>query len=69
MKKIALLLMLLPMLASAHVSGNADQKESIYGEWRLVGWNDGGNWFEADNNYVGYHSLSVEIPKEGYMMA
>ncbi|MBR6827564.1 MAG: DUF3244 domain-containing protein [Prevotella sp.] len=71
MKKIALLftILLLPVLASAHVFGNADPKESIYGEWWLVGWNDGGNWFEADNNYVGYHSLSVEIPKEGYMMA
>ena len=61
--------MYLPMLASAHVSGNAAQKESIYGEWRLVGWNDGGSWFEADTNYVSYRHLSIEIPKEGYVMA
>ena len=69
MKKIALFLMLLPMLASAHVSGTADQKESIYGEWWLVGWNEGGNWFEVDTKYVSHRHLSIEIPKEGCMMA
>ena len=67
MKKLLFLfiMMLSPMLASA----NADQMESLYGEWRLVGWNDGGNWFEVDNNYVDYRHLSIEIPKEGYVMA
>ena len=67
MKKLLFLfiLVLSPMLASA----DADQKESLYGEWRLVGWNDGGNRFEVDNNYVGYRHLSIEIPKEGYVMA
>ena len=52
--------MLLPMLASA---------ESIYGEWRLVGWNDGGIRFEVDTNYVSHRHLSIEIPEEGYVMA
>ena len=53
-------LMLLPMLASA---------ESIYGEWRLVGWNDGGIRFEVDTNYVSHKQMSIEIPKEGYVKA
>ena len=53
-------LMLLPMLASA---------ESIYGEWRLVGWNDGGIWLEVNTNYVSHRHLSIEIPEEGYVMA
>ena len=52
--------MLLPMLASA---------ESIYGEWRLVGWNDGGIRFEVDTNYVSHKHMSIEIPKEGYVKA
>ena len=71
MKKIALLftILLLPVLASAHVFGNADPKEPIYGEWWLVGWNDGGNWFEVDTKYVSHRHLSIEIPKEGYVMA
>ena len=50
-------------------SVNANQQESIYGEWRLVGWNDGGYWFEVDANFVGHHQLSIEIPEKGYMMA
>ena len=48
---------------------NPDPKELLYGEWRLVGWNDGGNWFEVDPKYVGHHHLSIEIPKEGNVMA
>ena len=62
MKKIIFItiLMLLPMLASA---------ESIYGEWRLVGWNDGGIWLEVNTNYVCHRHLSIEIPEEGYVMA
>ena len=43
-------LMLLPMLASA----NDNQQESLYGEWQLVGWNDGGIRFEVDTNYVSH---------------
>ena len=67
MKKLLFLfiLMLSPMLASA----DDNQQESLYGEWRLVGWNDGGNWFEVDTNYVAHRHLSIEIPKEGYVMA
>ena len=48
---------------------NADQKESLYGEWWLVGYNDEGNWYEVDTNNVGHRHLSIEIPKEGYVMA
>jgi hypothetical protein len=67
--------MLLPILASADakdgnlVSNNAGQMESLYGEWRLVGWYDGGTYFEVDTNYVGRRQLSIEIPRKGYVMA
>ena len=50
-------------------SSNRDQKESLYGEWMLVGYNDEGNWSKVDNYYVGHRHLSIEIPKEGYVMA
>ena len=67
MKKLLFLfiLMLTPMLASA----DDNQQESLYGEWLLVGWYDGGNWFEVDTNYVAHRHLSIEIPREGYVMA
>ena len=48
---------------------NTNPMESLYGEWWLVGWNNEGTWFEVDKNYVKHHSLSIEIPKEGYVMA
>jgi hypothetical protein len=51
------------------LTNNPDPKESLYGEWWLVGWNDGGNWFEVDDNYVSHHHLSIEIPREGYVKA
>ena len=49
MKKLLFLFIsiLLPMLASAEtkdgnlVSNNVNQMEALYGEWWLVGWNDG----------------------------
>ena len=69
------ILMLSPMLASAAandgnlVSNNADQMESLYGEWWLVGWNDGGTYFEVDPNYVSHRHFSIEIPIEGSVMA
>ena len=44
-------------------------KESLYGEWWLVGWNDEGIYFEVDTNYVSHQHLSIEIPKEGYVKA
>lgn len=50
-------------------SYNVNPAESLYGEWRLVGWNDGGTWFEIDANYVGHQSLSIEIPDEGVVKA
>lgn len=50
---------------------DADPKESLYGEWWLVGWNDGGNWVEVDTNYVSHQNLSIELKdkEEGYSMA
>ena len=69
------ILMLSPMLASAAandgnlVSNNADQMESLYGEWWLVGWSDGGTYFEVDPNYVSHRHFSIEIPIEGSVMA
>jgi len=54
---------------AASRSANADATESLYGEWWLVGWNDGGTWVEVDTNYVCHQHLSIEIPEEGYVMA
>ena len=51
------------------ISNNANARESIYGEWRLVGWYDQGTWFEVDTNYVSHRSLSIEIPEEGVPIA
>ncbi len=69
MKKLLFLfiLMLTPALANAV----DNQQESLYGEWRLVGWYDGGIWFEVDTNYVSHHHMSIEIKdkEEGYTMA
>ena len=69
MKKLLFLfiLMLTPMLASA----DDNQQESLYGEWLLVGWYDGGIWFEVDTKYVSHHHMSIEIKykEEGYTMA
>ena len=77
MKKLLFLfiLMLSPIVASAETKGdnlasnNADPMESLYGEWWLVGWNDGGTYFEVDPNYVSHRNLSIEIPREGSVMA
>ena len=44
-------------------SDNPDSfRGSLYGDWRLVGWNDGGTWFEVDTTYVSHRRLSIEIP-------
>ena len=45
--------------------------ESLYGEWRLVGWTENGIWLEIDTNYVSHQHLSIEIKdkEEGYTMA
>ena len=46
--------------------------ESLYGEWWLVGWNDGGTWFEVDTNYVSHRHMSLEfreVDKEVYIYA
>ena len=39
----------------------ADPEELLKGEWWLVGWNDGGTWFEVDTNYVSHQCLSIEF--------
>ena len=69
MKKLLFffILMLSPMLANAV----ENQQELLYGEWRLVGWYDGGIWFEVDTNYVSHRHMSIEIKdkEEGYTMA
>ena len=50
-------------------SGNTDTRESIYGEWWLVGWHDEGTWFKVDTNFVSHRHLSIELKEEGYTMA
>ena len=73
MKKLLLFfLMCLPVLASADATetgGNTAPQESLYGKWRLVGWNEGGTAFEVDANYVSKKYLTIVIPREGYVMA
>ena len=46
-----------------------DPMESLYGEWRLVGWNDKGTWVEVDTNYVCKEHLSIEFQENGYVTA
>ena len=47
----------------------ADPIKSLYGEWWLVGWNDGGTWYEVDKKNVRYHNLSIEFNENGYVTA
>ena len=54
---------------SIYHPSDADPKESLYGEWRLVGYSDGGNWFEVDPKFVSHRHFSIEIPREGYVRA
>ena len=51
------------------ISDDADPEELLKGEWWLVGWNDGGTWFEVDTNYVCHHCLSIEFKEDGNVMA
>ena len=57
------------LCAYDHPKEYAGQEVSPYGEWWLVGWNDGGNWFVVDPSYVSHRKLSIEIPREGSVMA
>lgn len=69
---IAMLMTLLGITGCGNtedVTFDATPKGSIYGEWRLEGWNEQGTWFEVDTNYVSHRHLSIEIPKEGYVTA
>ena len=47
----------------------ADPMKSLYGEWWLVGWNDGGTWYGVDKKNVRYHNLSIEFNENGYVTA
>lgn len=51
------------------VYDNSDPTESLYGEWRLVGWMEDGTWFEVDTNYVSHHHLSIEFRENGSVLA
>ena len=51
------------------VYDNSDPTESLYGEWRLVGWTEDGTWFEVDTNYVSHHHLSIEFMENGSVWA
>ena len=57
------------LCAYDHPKEYAGQEVSPYGEWWLVGWNDGGTYFEVDPNYVSHRHFSIEIPIEGSVMA
>lgn len=48
---------------------NPDVTESLYGEWWLVGWNDGGTWTEVDTNYVSHQHMSIEFKEDGNVVA
>lgn len=73
--RVAAIAMLITLLGIAgcgnteDVAFDATSKESIYGEWRLEGWNEHGTWFEVDTNYVSHRHLSIEIPEEGIVKA
>jgi len=51
------------------VYDNSEPAESLYGEWRLVGWTEDGIWFEVDTNYVSHHHLSIEFKEDGCVWA
>ena len=48
---------------------DANPMESLHGEWRLVGWNDKGSWFEVDSSYVSHQHLTIDFKENGYVMA
>ena len=43
------------------VYDDSEPAESLYGEWRLVGWTEDGNWFEIDTNFVCRQHFSIEF--------
>jgi hypothetical protein len=57
------------LCAYDHPKEYAGQEVSPYGEWWLIGWSDGGTYFEVDPNYVSHRHFSIEIPIEGSVMA
>ena len=46
---------------------NTTPAEALYGEWFMVGWNDKGTWTKINTSY--HHLMSIEIPKEGRVLA
>ena len=75
---MAVVLITLAFMTACTISDNPynpeikdeEPAESLYGgEWRLVGWNDGGTWFEVDTNFVSHHNLSIEFQEDGYVWA
>ncbi len=59
------LLFIACVLASLAMSA----QDGLYGEWWLVGWNDGGITYKVNTSYVSKRHLTIEIPKEGYVKA
>ena len=51
------------------VYDNSELAESLYDEWRLVGWTEDGTWFEVDTNYVSHRHLSIEFRESGFVWA
>ena len=43
--------------------------DSLYGEWLLMGWNDGGTWVEVDKKKVRTRNLSIEFKDNGFVTA
>ena len=74
---MAAVLMTLAFMTACTMSDNPynpeiedeEPAESLYGEWWLLGWNDGGIWFEVDTNYVSHHSLSIDFQEDSYVRA
>ena len=46
---------------------NTTPAEALYGEWFMVGCNDKGTWTKINTSY--HHLMSIEIPKEGRVLA
>lgn len=83
-KRLSLfILILLPLLASAQTASDAQKSnslsetrgeevepmESLYGEWWLMGWNDGGKWVEFDKKKARQHYMCIEFREDGKVVA
>lgn len=83
-KRLSLfILTLLPLLANAQTVSDVQKSscqsetrgeevepmESLYGEWLLMGWNDGGNWVEVDKKKARQHHMCIEFKEDGKVVA